>query len=105
MLALLSNLSMFVVMGFLLCGAIVVPHDQKHWAKVALIGLAIVVGWRSTGLHGALTEWLDVTLAGLLLWHRKAVWAWMLGKLSRGVPPAPAPPKAVHSTHHFWHRS
>ena len=105
MLALLSNLSMFVVMGFLLCGAIVVPHDQKHWAKVVLIGLAIFVGWRSTGLHGALTEWMDVVLAGLLLWRRKSVWAWMLGKLGRELPPPPAPPGVVHSTHHFWHRS
>jgi hypothetical protein len=89
MLYVLSTLSMFVALGFLLCGAIVVPHDQKPWSKALLIVLALLVGWRAASLHGATGEIADVGFAGLLLLLRRPLWRWMLRHLSRDDEPQP----------------
>lgn len=83
MLSLLSTLSMFVLLGFLLCGAIIVPHDQKHGAKVVLIALAALVGWRSTVPLGTAGELLNVATTAALLLYRRPVWCWMQRLLTR----------------------
>lgn len=96
MLSVLSTLAMFVALGFLLCGAIVVPHDQKPWAKVLLIGLALLVGWRASSLHGAPEELADVCAAVVLMLFRRPIWGWMLKHLRRERRAKPRLPGQFH---------
>ena len=99
-LSILSHIAMFIGMGFLLCGAIVMPHNEKHLGKLVLIGCALLVAWRSTYLDGAPSETLDVAVAVTLLLYRRPVWGWMahtFGRERRKVARPHYPERRMHS--------